>query len=146
MLQDDGIHSKKKKKKTDMNILISQHHFCWWTQSIISHDKFAQNDPGAIFQYSTSHISYLLNDQTSLHYDKVSTAPSVVEENTSANTLPLDSCTLYINSKHIGMRQNGCHFAEDISFSSMKFAVFWLDPINNKPALVHIMAWCQTGD
>ena len=53
-------------------------------------------------------------------------------------------------------RQNGCHFAEDILKCIFLNENVWIpikislkfvpkDPINNKPALVQIMAWCCPG-
>ena len=61
-----------------------------------------------------------------------------------------------IHFQHFGFRQNGHHFAVDtfimifltenccILFQfSLNFVLKW--PIYNKPALVRIMAWHQTG-
>ena len=53
--------------------------------------------------------------------------------------------------------QNGCHFADDVFrciFMNVQFCIlikislmFVLKgPIDNKPVLVWIMAWCRTGD
>ena len=60
-----------------------------------------------------------------------------------------------INSSPPG--QNGCHFPDDIFnciFMNEKFCIFIQislnfvskGPIDNIPALVQIMAWCQSGD
>ena len=50
--------------------------------------------------------------------------------------------------------QNGCHFPDDIFKCIFMFCVsiqisrkfLPSGPINNKSALVHVMAWCQTGN
>ena len=53
---------------------------------------------------------------------------------------------------HGGWRENGCHFADNISkdIFSMEIIVIWLKyvpkgPIVNKSTLVQVMAWCKTG-
>ena len=55
------------------------------------------------------------------------------------------------------LRQNRCHFADDVFQCNFWNEKFWIPikislkfvpkgPINNIPALVQIMAWCRTGD
>ena len=57
----------------------------------------------------------------------------------------------------LGPRQNGCHFADDIFKCIFVNENVWIPikmslkfvpkgPINNIPALVHIMAWHRAGD
>ena len=63
--------------------------------------------------------------------------------------------TIHVNT--LGPRQNGRYFADDIfkyiflnkiccNFSEISLKFIPKGSINNKPALVQIMAWCQTGD
>ena len=65
--------------------------------------------------------------------------------------------TIFLKVNTLRLRQNDCHFADDISKCIFFYENIWISikislkfvskgPMSNIPALVQIMAWCQMGD
>ena len=74
-----------------------------------------------------------------------------------SEVLIYDDTTAVFTFNSSSSGQNGCHFVDDIIrciFVNEKFCIFIkmslkfvpMGPIDNNPALVKIMAWCQIGD